>query len=293
MRGITVIVNRRSGTSTDESRAKVAAAFARAGLQPRMIVVDGDKIRGAAEAAAAAGHAIVAAGGDGTVSTVAAVAVATGVTFGVIPLGTLNHFARDAGIPLDVDAAVAAIAGGHVVALDTGELNGRTFVNNASVGFYARIVRARQLEQRRGHRKWIALAIGLMREARRFSQMTVRMTIDGRPVVRTTPFVFVGNGEYLDDGPGIGGRSAITAGHLWIAVAPECGRLQMLRLVVRAIAGRLAEDVRLEEFRGLDVTIEPRGPMGGVAVDGELSPAKPPFSCACRPAALHTLLPSS
>jgi diacylglycerol kinase family enzyme len=292
MRGITVIVNRRSGTSTDESRAAIAAAFARAGLEPRTVVVNGDEIRGAAEAAAAAGHAIVAAGGDGTVATVAAVAVGTGATFGVIPLGTLNHFARDAGIPLDVDAAVATIAGGHIVPLDTGEFNGRTFVNNASVGFYARIVRARQLEQRRGRGKWFAFAIGLARTARRFRQMTVRMTIDGKPVVRTTPFVFVGNGEYIDHGPRLGARSSITAGHLWIAVAPECGRLKMLRLVVRAIAGRLTDDVRLEEFRGLDVKVEPRGGMAGVAMDGELNPATPPFNCTCRPATLHTLLPS-
>jgi diacylglycerol kinase family enzyme len=292
MRGITVIVNRRSGTSTDESRAAIAAAFAVAGVTPQMVVVNGDQIRGAAETAAAAGQAIVAAGGDGTVSTVAAVAVATGATFGVVPLGTLNHFAKDAGIPLDVEAAVAVIAAGHVVPLDTGELNGRTFVNNASVGFYARLVRARQLEQRRGRGKWIAFAIGLAREAHRFRQMTVRMTIDGKPVVRTTPFVFVGNGEYIDQGPGIGGRSSITTGQLWIAVAPECGRVEMLQLVVRAIAGRLTDDVRLEEFRGRDVTIEPRAQMGGVAMDGELTPATPPFSCTCRPAALHTLLPS-
>src|SRR5258708_25285737 len=168
-----------------------------------MVAVTGSESQGAADKAAAAGAALVAGGGDGTVSTVAAVAVRSGATCGVIPLGTLNHFAKDAGVPFDVDAAVAAIAAGRVTALDTGELNGRTFVNNASVGFYARLVRERQLEQRRGHAKWTALAIGLARAWRRYHQITVRLPLAGKALVRRTPFRFVGNREDGAEGPGL------------------------------------------------------------------------------------------
>src|SRR5204863_4488534 len=99
-----VIVNKGSGGSTDESRRRIAEAFSRAGLAARLTVVDGSGVGDAAERAAAEGHTLIAAGGDGTVSAVASVAVKTGALFGVIPLGTLNHFARDAGIPIDVDA---------------------------------------------------------------------------------------------------------------------------------------------------------------------------------------------
>lgn len=284
-----VIVNKGSGSSTDESRAKIKNAFERTGLEARLLLVDGSRIQGTAERAAADGQTLVAAGGDGTVSTVAAVAVKTGATFGVIPLGTLNHFAKDTGIPLDIDAAVAAIADGRAVPIDTGELNARTFVNNASIGFYARLVRERQLEQRRGHRKWIALAIGLARAWNDYRQITIRMTVDGKPLVRRTPFVFIGNGEYVDEGRALGRRTSLTTGHLWIALAPECGRGEMLLLVLRAISGRLTPDVKLEEFRAVEVTIEPGTRTAGLAMDGELVPIAPPFACESRPGTLRTL----
>ena len=289
MARVAVIVNQKAGSAAGEAQRAVEDACARAKLDARIVAVTGPAIQKAAETAAAAGETLVAAGGDGTVSTVAAVAVKTGATFGVIPLGTLNHFAKDAGIPLDVDAAVAAIADGRLVTLDTGALNARTFVNNASIGFYARIVRERQLEQRRGHRKWIAFAIGLVRAWRDYRQITVRMTVDGKVLVRRTPFIFVGNGEYVDEGPSLGRRASLATGHLWIALAPECSRSEMLLLILRAIAGRVTPDVKLEEFRAVEVTIEPDTRSAGLAMDGELVPTAPPFACESRPGTLRTL----
>ena len=288
---VTVIVNKGSGSSTDESRAAIETALGRAKLHARIVAVAGPEIQGAAEKAAAAGDTLIAAGGDGTVSTVAAIAVKHRSIFGVIPLGTLNHFAKDAGIPLDIDAAVAAIAAGHTAALDTAELNGRTFVNNASVGVYANIVRERQLEQRRGLGKWPAFAIGLARAFSNYRQITVRMTVDGRPVLRRTPFVFIGNGEYIAEGPSLGRRTSLNTGHLWISLAPECSRAEMLILITRAIAGRLTPDVKLEEFRAVELTIESRAGDAGLAMDGELVGSRPPLRCACHPGTLRTILP--
>jgi diacylglycerol kinase family enzyme len=285
----TVILNKHAGVSAGDPARDIEAAFARANLDARIVMVSGPEIQRAAEQAAQDAAVLIAAGGDGTVSTVSAVAVRTGAAFGVIPLGTLNHFARDAGIPLDVDGAVAAIAAGRTVSLDTGEVNGRGFVNNASIGSYARLVREKQLELRRGHGKWIAFAIGLARAWRDYRQITVRMTVDGTPLVRRTPFVFVGNGEYLDAGPGLGGRTSLTTGHLWISLAPECNRLEMLMLVLRALAGRLTADVKLEEFRAVEVILEPGPRRTAMAIDGELVPVSPPFACACRPRSLRTL----
>jgi diacylglycerol kinase family enzyme len=286
---VAVFLNQKAGSAANGAARAVEEACARAKLDARIVPVAGADIQKAAETAAAAGETLVAAGGDGTVSTVAAVAVKTGATFGVIPLGTLNHFAKDAQIPLEIDAAVAAIADGRSVALDTGSLNGRTFVNNASVGFYARFVRERHLEQRRGHGKWIAFAIGLARGWSDYRQVTVRMTVDGTPLVRRTPFVFIGNGEYVDEGAGLGRRTSLATGQLWIALAPECSRAEMLFLVMRALAGRVTPDVKLEEFRAIEVTIEPGTRAAGLAMDGELVPAAPPFSCESRPRTLRTL----
>lgn len=292
MARFTVILNQKAGAAAnDASRRLVEESLARTSLDARVVAVTGPEVQGTAEQAAASGDILVAAGGDGTVSTVAAVAVKSGTTFGVIPLGTLNHFAKDAGIPLDVDAAVDVLAAGRPVALDTGTVNARTFVNNASLGFYARLVRERQLEQRRGHGKWVAFAIGLARAVRGYRQVTVRMTIDGMAVVRRTPFVFVGNGEFVTEGLGLGRRTSLTGGRLSIYLAPECGRAEMLILVLRAIAGRLTPDVPLEEFHAGEVTIEPRSRGAALATDGELSPSRPPFTCDICPRTLRTLLP--
>lgn len=286
----TVIINEKSGSVTGRGEA-VVGAFARLNLDAEFVVADGPDIRATAEQAAAAGRSLVAGGGDGTVSTVASVAVKSGATFGVVPLGTLNHFAKDAGIPLDVDAAVTVIAAGQVASLDSGELNGRTFVNNASLGFYARIVRERQIEQRKGRAKWIAFAVGLLRAWTEYRQIRVRMTADGRPVERRTPFVFIGNGEYEDEGPQLGRRVSIATGRLWIYLAPECSRGEMLVLLLRAVAGRLTPDVKLEEFVATEVTIDTGTRGMSVAIDGELISASPPIRCVTKPGTLRTLVP--
>jgi diacylglycerol kinase family enzyme len=138
-RPITIVFNRSSGSARDKG-AQLEDAIARAALPATVVRVDGSDVVAAAERAAAAGHILVAAGGDGTVSSIAAVAVNTASVFGVIPLGTLNHFARDAGIPTDVDRAIATVGAGHTRQLDVGDVNGVPFVNNTSLGLYPRLV---------------------------------------------------------------------------------------------------------------------------------------------------------
>lgn len=292
MARFTVILNQKAGAAADDTaRRAIEVSLKQSGLDARIVPVTGPEIQDAAEEAAAAGDTLIAAGGDGTVSTVAGVAVTSGATFGVIPLGTLNHFAKDAGIPLEVDAAVNVLATGRPVPLDIGTLNERTFVNNASVGLYARVVQERELEERRGHRKWTSFAIALARVWRSVPQMTVRLTVDGQALVRRTPFVFVGNGDYVEGGLGLGRRASLTAGHLSIYLAPECDRLDMLLLALRAVAGRTQAEVKLEEFRACEVTIEPRARDARIARDGELLRINPPFTCGIRRGTLLTLLP--
>src|SRR5512145_345184 len=158
MAAAAIIVNQLSGSA--ESRGKeLDDAVRQAGLEARILRVHSTELIAAAERAAAEGFVLVAAGGDGTVSTVASVAVRTQSTFGVIPLGTLNHFARDAGIPLDPAKAAAVIAAEHTRELDVGQMNGSTFVNNVSLGLYPRLVWERQREQHRGRGKWTAFAL--------------------------------------------------------------------------------------------------------------------------------------
>src|SRR5215212_2275479 len=91
--------------------------------------------------------ALVAGGGDGTINGAAAAVEGTNVPLGILPMGTLNHFAKDTGIPLLLDEAVATIAAQQTRRVDVGELNGRVFVNNSSIGIYPFLVSGRTAEQ--------------------------------------------------------------------------------------------------------------------------------------------------
>ncbi len=124
---------------------------------------------------------IVAAGGDGTVSSVAAAVAAAGKTLGVIPAGTLNHFARDAGIPTELDDAVALIKDAHTRGVDIGLVNGRVFLNNVSLGNYPRMVHERERLESGRRPRAIATALAVARTWWRLGKLTAHVKIDGRP----------------------------------------------------------------------------------------------------------------
>ncbi len=288
---LTVIVNARARGAENGRFEQLERAFERARLPVRFEHVDNPaKIGERATRAAEREGILIAAGGDGTASAVAAVAVETGALFGVVPLGTLNHFARDIGIPMDIDGAVAAIAGHHVRPLDVGEVNGRIFLNNSSIGLYPRLVWEREQEQRRGRPKWIAFAIALVRTWRRYRTLTARLSVDGRELVLHTPFVFIGNNEYVVEGMQMGGRTSIEAGQLSLYVAPHCGRFEILALPFQALAGRLAAQVTFESFLAREVSIEPSRRHVSVALDGELALMRPPLQYRIRPGALRAIV---
>jgi diacylglycerol kinase family enzyme len=287
-----VIVNRSSGKGAGRDVSALEDALTRAGLDARIVVVRGSDITAEAERAAADG-VIVAAGGDGTVAAVAGVAVRTGATLGVLPLGTFNHFARDVGVPLDAAEAASVIRQGKTRTVDVGELNDRVFINNASLGMYPRLVWERRAEQRRGRAKWAAFAIALARTWWSYRTLSVRLLLDGAPLVRRSPFVFIGNGEYEAEGIDLGARPSLQSGQLSVYVAPECGRVELLALPVRALAGRLSPDTKFEAFTAREITIEPSRRRVGLALDGEIAVAHPPLRCRILPGALRVLVSES
>src|SRR4029079_14151203 len=107
---------------------------------------------------------LVVGGGDGTISAAASALVGTDTRLGILPLGTLNHFARDLGIPTDLDEAAQLIARGHVRRVDVGEMNGRIFINNSAIGLYPLMVVDRDLQRRRlGRSKRVAMLVASLR----------------------------------------------------------------------------------------------------------------------------------
>jgi diacylglycerol kinase family enzyme len=290
----TILLNRASGSGRATAAAdRVEALLRTAGIDAPVLTVDGHHVAAAAEQAVAAGSSIlVAGGGDGTVSTVAAVATRAGVTLGILPLGTLNHFARDLGIPSDLEAAIDVITHGRPVPVDVGEVNGRLFLNNSSLGLYPRMVWEREQEQRRGRRKWPALAVAMFRVWRQYRKITVSVEGNGSRRIVRTPFVFIGNNEYTLEGGRIDNRERLDAGVLQLCIAPGVDRMGMLRIVTAAVAGRVGAVDAFEAQLLTDVTIGGQSIRLGVSLDGEMTTLRSPLRYRIRPRALRVLIPS-
>jgi len=275
--------------------AKLGELFRANGIEPRILhTVEGiDLHEQLAAEQMDPDEIVVAGGGDGTVSAVAAELVGTGRALGVLPLGTLNHFAKDLGIPLDLEGAVRTVVRGRVAVVDVGEVNGRVFVNNSGLGIYPLIVSQREAEQKlRGSGKWPAFARATLDALRRHPFLKLRVRLDGEERLFKTASVFIGNNEYEVAGLNFGGRARLNSGKLAFYVAERTGRFGLLRLAVRALVGRLH---RAEDFQAF--TIEEAGIESGkstllVSTDGEVTRMTPPLHYRIRPGALRVLVPA-
>ena len=245
----------------------------------------------ARELARARPSAIVAAGGDGTVNMLAGVLAGSDTALGIIPLGTFNHFARDVGIPLDDAAAIVALLQGRRRAIDVGEVNGRVFVNNSSIGLYPAMVRRREKQERLGRGRWHAMLWAAHAVLRTHSFMHVTLELDGAAHRRRTPFVFVGNNVYEMAGLDIGRRSRLDAGVLCVYVTHGGGRLGLVRLALHALTGRLERGKDFESATVTELRIESRHQRLLVATDGEVAPLDLPLVYRVHPRALQILAP--
>ncbi|HEX8284452.1 MAG TPA: diacylglycerol kinase family protein [Pyrinomonadaceae bacterium] len=291
-----VIINAAAGGSVEDERAReVEAAFAACGARARVTLArDGAGVAELARRAVSGGaRAVVAGGGDGTVGTVAAELAGTDTALGVLPLGTLNHFAKDLGVPLELEAAARNVCEGREVSVDVGEVNGQVFVNNSSLGLYPRIVRRRdKLRERDGSGKWSAFFRASLAVLRRYTFLNVRLDADGQRIVRRTPFVFVGNNEYRMESLQLGGRERLDDGLLSLYVAHRTGRLGLLRLALSAFFGRLSEAEDFDALGAQEIWVETRRPRRiAVATDGEVTVMTTPLHYRVRPGALKVIVP--
>jgi diacylglycerol kinase family enzyme len=297
---VTVIVNAGAGLGYGEQlERELAAKFAAHGISTSITLASsGEHMVEAARAALLQGaQTVVAGGGDGTINAVASVLVGSAATLGVLPMGTLNHFARDLGLPATLDEAIAVVAKGQVTRVDVGEVNGRVFLNNSSLGLYPDIVRDRERQQRRlGRGKWVAFAWATLAALRRYPFLSIRLKVgpDGQAAqARRTPFVFIGNNAYTMQGFNIGERACLNAGQLSLYVAQRPTRLGLLRLALRALFGRLAQARDFDVLLERELSIETRHHHIRVATDGEVTVMTPPLHYRIRPQALAVIVPPS
>jgi len=292
---IVVIVNASAGLGYCGGwSAALAEKFLGHGVEADITLAkSGAEMIARAERAVADGApVVVAGGGDGTINAVASVLVGTSTRLGVLPLGTLNHFAKDMKIPLELDEAVANAVRGAARQVDVGEVNGRIFLNNSSLGIYPDIVRDREQQQRHlGRSKWHAFGRAMFAALRRFPFLSVRLKINGDEHLRRTPFVFIGNNEYLQ-GLTMGARERLDGGKLCLYVAQKPTRLGLLRYAAHALFGKLAEQRDFDVLSAPGLVIETRHRQLRVATDGEVTMMTPPLCYRSRAAALSVVAPA-
>jgi diacylglycerol kinase family enzyme len=281
-----VVLSAASGRGvTDELCDRIAQMFATSTRPARVTIVRyGTELQRAIHETLESGvQALVVGGGDGSISLAAGVLAGGDVPLGILPMGTLNHFARDLGIPLSIEHAVNVILAGHVSRVDAGEVNGRVFVNNSSVGLYSRMVRLRERERAHGVRKWLAALRATIQVLAQPSRMAVRLTVDGEPGLYRTPLVMIANNEYRMEGLDAASRLSLVAGKLIVYVVKARHAREILRLIWLSLRGFPLEEGLLEVRSAEAVTIELRRQHATVALDGELVTMRTPLEYRIRP----------
>ncbi len=292
---IEVIVNASSGAGADRAlKERLNELFSGNGRVAHVALAkSGDEIDELAKRAALGdADVVVAGGGDGTINSVTSQLLNTKKKLGVLPLGTMNHFAKDLHIPLDLEAAVETIVEGHVTNVDLGEVNGHIFVNNSSLGLYPSIVREREKQQQLGSGKWPAYVWAALAVLRRYPFLNIRLDVEGRAWASRTPFVFIGNNEYEMETLNIGGRACLDAGKLSLYVTNRTGRLGLVRLALRALFGGLRQEKDFLAMCTKEVWIDTKHRRVRVALDGEITIMEPPLHYRVLPGKLRVLVPA-
>lgn len=285
---IPAYVNARSGTA----KAAVEALERTAGFDLRL--TPPEKLTVALRRAVLAGAPrVVVGGGDGTIASAASALAGTSTALAVLPGGTLNHFARDHGIPGDLDEALRIAAGGRVVPVDVGYVNDQLFLNTSSVGAYVRFVRTRdRLERHLGY--WLATVVAGLRILPSLRHVRVKLETDGEIRVYRAPLVFVAVGERLLTPPGLGKPAGEPGGALHVVV-PR-GRRQARRFI-RAYAAAARGTASEAGVLGLDGLLVDRVSVDlgvaevRVAMDGEIRRLRTPLDYRLERGALKLVVP--
>ena len=285
---IPAFVNLESGSGkTAREALDAVGAFAVEACDPQSLDVQIER------AVHAGADRVVIAGGDGTIAKAASALVGGTAALGVVPGGTLNHFAKNHGIPSDQKEAAEVSASGVETTTDVATLNGRVFLNTSSVGAYVVFVRMRErLEHRVGYR--LATFIAALRLLGRIRPFTVELELDGETRRYRSALVFVGVGERELQLPSIGSRAknGRRGLHVIVVRGGTSARLVAAGLTAafggeRAIdRGTLADAFLVERCR-----IEFPRRRGRVALDGEILEMDSPLAFAIERDALRLVVP--
>jgi diacylglycerol kinase family enzyme len=294
---IKAIFNRDGGTfrTTDmEAYSKKAEeVFRAAGHDIEIIVASGDGMADILEKTSRRDDldAMLAGGGDGTISAAAAVAWKHGMPLGVVPAGTMNLFARALKLPLDIWKVLDVLADGKMIDADIGSADGRAFVHQFSMGLHARMVRYREsysFASRLGKiRASTRAALGVMFNPPQFE---IEFEVDGVRETRKVSAISVSNNHfgsnalmYADD---------LTGGHLGFYTAPSLKPAGVARLTFDILRGKFRESPLITEMSVTTVNLHfPRERRNtNCVIDGELLPIGRDVALRVHPGELKLLV---
>ena len=299
-----MVLNAGSGRQNGDAEQQVMAqVFSQAGRAVEFLQIkDAAQISQIAQRAVALAQArkgvVVAAGGDGTISAVAGAVLGSGCPFGVLPVGTFNYFGRAHAIPQDTAAAARALLAASISRVQVGQVNGRIFLVNASVGLYPQLLEDREAWKRKwGRSRFVAFVSGIATLLRWRKQLPLQIETAGQTRSLRTPTLFVGNNQLQLARVGIDEEQvdAVVAGELAAIAVRPIGTLALLGLLLRGVLGRLgdADNIHSFSFRRLRVTPKSRKRIK-VATDGETVWMQPPllFQVAAEPLLLLVPAPA-
>ena len=288
----------------DEVRATLQAGCAEAGRTLHLLEVAdprqlGAIARQAVTQARASGGIVVAAGGDGTINTVAQAVLGSGCVFGVLPQGTFNYFSRTHGIPSDTAQALQVLLRGHHQPVQVGMVGEQVFLVNASLGLYPRLLEDREDWKRQlGRSRMVAFGAGLATLLRGHRSLRLRVGSQGQERELRTPTLFVGNNALQLQQLGLPEAEAVEAGCLAAIALRPVGLLKMLGLLWRGAFGRLGEADELIHLATRELTVRPSRRLGTwgsrrikVATDGEVRWMRLPLSFRVAEQTLDLLRP--
>ncbi|HEV2295648.1 MAG TPA: diacylglycerol kinase family protein [Tepidisphaeraceae bacterium] len=293
-----VLLNGSAGTlansATKDEPERIRRAFEAAGHEAEVRDVGGANLETEARAAIQSDFdAVIAGGGDGTLNAIANVVAGSGKAYGVLPLGTHNHFAKDLGVPLELEPAIQALAHGGVTDLPVAEVNDRIFLNFSALGFHPELVRHRDAQRKTlGRRKWLAMAVAFFKVFARFPILRIELQTRERRFVRYSPSVIVCNNPHQMRVFGVEDASVPERGLLNVYVATSRNRFGLVWLFLRALFGKLEQTHTFEVLAMPEVTIHTRQSWAHVSIDGEVTDMRPPLRYTIRQTALRVIVPA-
>ncbi len=298
-KNVTLVMNAGSGND-DKAAARdlIVQKLGAAGITVKVAEISGANIvqvcDTAAKDARMDGSVVVAAGGDGTVNCVAAACIKYDVPMGVIPMGTYNYFARDLGIAPDIASAIGVLTTGQLATTSVGLLQDRIFVNNASFGTYARVVKNREMDKKKfGRYRIVALLSDIRSLYAPAKNYTLRIGAGDMAKNCRTTMIFAGINKFQMENLGI--RAAEKSGRtqMSVTIMKPVTRWQMTRILLRGLFRQLSEDERIDVFHAENFTVDaPPAPIACV-LDGEIVNLTLPLEFRMLPDTLRVMVPKT